>query len=394
MSDKVRVLHFMDGYADGGGIQEMVVRWIRNIDKSKFVVDVLAYNHTTMNPGDYRKRLKNLGSELFLVDSPEKSLEAGHQIENPIDSEHSGLVTSFRQTISFFRTHHYDVLHCNTSAKGVIVLACAKAAGVRVRILHSHCAKVVTKNPVKRLAAQLLKLPAMKFATHLAACSTEAGEFLFGDRVMRSGCVKIVPNAIDLGCYAYNPVAREDARGELGVEPATKVYADVARFVPQKNLKLLIRAFAEVVVKEPNSLLVLVGDGGERSDCELLARELGIADSVRFLGLRSDVARLDQAFDVFAMTSLFEGLPVSCIEAQASGLPCVMSDGITKEACVLPSSSMVPANASPIEWADRLIKTKPSSDRASGICVMAKAGFEIQEATKKLQQFYLEAVKG
>lgn len=392
MSGKIKLLYFMDGYGDGGGIQEMVVRWIENIDQALFDVDVLAYNHTSANPGKYRERLAALGCRLFLVDSPERHLESGQQVENRIDPNHVGILTSASQTRKFFHDHQYDVLHCNASAKGIIVLACAKEAGVKVRILHSHSAKVVTGNPVKRAAAEALKMPAVVFATHLAACSTEAGEFLFGHQAVRAGRVATFPNAIELERYGFDPEAREVVRQELGVDKGTKVYADVARFQPPKNQQLLIRAFAEVLKREPDSLLVLVGDGDERIDCERLAEELGISASIRFLGLREDVARLDQGFDVFVMTSLFEGLPVVAVEAQAAGLPCVLSDGITSEACILPSSRMVPLDASPAAWADALVSCQPSDDRFDGVCTMCEAGFEIREATKRLQRFYLDAL--
>lgn len=393
MSEKIRLLYFMDGYGDGGGIQEMVVRWIENVDRTLFDVDVLAYNHTSMNPGRYRERLAALGCKLFVVDSPEKSLEAGQQVEEAVDSDHAGVLPSTRQTMRFFREHPYDVLHCNASAKGVIVLACAKVAGVKVRILHSHCAKVVTKNPVKRAAAEALKLPAVGLATHLAACSTEAGEFLFGERAVHAGRVVTFPNAIELARYGFDAAVREDVRREIGAGEGTRVYADVARFQPPKNQQLLIRAFAEVVAREPNSLLVLVGEGDERAECEALSESLGISGSVRFLGLRSDVARLDQGFDVFCMTSLFEGLPVVAVEAQAAGLPCVLSDGITREACVLSASRMVSTGATPAEWADALVAIPVSEDRADGMRVMAEAGFEIREATSRLQRFYLDALE-
>lgn len=392
MSEKTRLLFFMDGYGDGGGIQEMVLRWIQNIDRNRFHVDVLSYNHTNMKPGRYRERLAALGCKLYLVDSPERSLEAGQRVEEPCDPNHQGILPSARQTMRFFREHPYDVLHCNASAKGVIVLACAKAAGVKVRILHSHCAKVVTKNPVKRVAAEVLKAPAVRCATHLAACSAEAGEFLFGEKAVRGGRVSIFPNAIELDRYAYDPVSREDARHEIGAGQSTKVYADVARFQPQKNQQLLIRAFAKLLSREPDSLLVLVGDGDERAACESLAAELGCESSIRFLGLRGDVARLDQGFDVFAMTSLFEGLPVVAVEAQAAGLPCVLSGGITAETCVLPTSKMVPADASVDQWAEELLATSPSSNRSEGSRLMSEAGFEIHAATEMLQRFYYDAL--
>lgn len=394
MNRKIRLLYFMDGYGDGGGIQEMAVRWISNLDRDAFDVDVLAYNHTSMDPGRYRERLAELGCCLYLVDSPEKDLEAGQQVERYNDPDRRGVIPSLVQTMRFFREHPYDVFHCNASAKGVLVLWCAMCVGVKVRILHSHCAKVVTKNPIKRMAANLLKQPAKALATHYAACSTEAGEFLFGPRTVAAGRVRIVPNAIELGRFAFDSASREDARRELGAGPATRVYADVARFQPQKNQSLLVRSFAEVLAREPDSLLVLVGEGDERLGCERLAAGLGISDRVRFLGLRHDVDRLDQAFDVFVMTSLFEGLPVVSVEAQASGLPCLLSDGITREACILPESRMIPLGSAPGQWADAMVAMATPRDRSASLRAVADAGFEISAATRELQNYYLSALGG
>lgn len=392
MNRKIRLLYFMDGYGDGGGIQEMVVRWIENIDRGLFDVDVLAYNHTSMNPGRYRERLSELGCNLYLVDSPEKTLEAGQQVERYNDEHHRGVLPSYIQTMRFFREHPYDVLHCNASAKGMMVLFCAMRYGVKVRVLHSHCAKVVTKNPIKRVAANLLKQPAKALATHYAACSSEAGEFLFGACAVEKGFVKIAPNAIELRRFAYDRRVRDEVREELGASAGTRVYADVARFQPPKNQSFLVRAFADVLERNPDSLLILVGEGDERLDCERLAAELGISGQVRFLGLRHDVNRLAQGFDVFVMTSLFEGLPVVSVEAQAAGLPCLLSSGITREACVIPESKRLPLECSPAEWADAMASMKAPCDRSSSLEIVAQAGFEIAAATRKLQSFYLEAL--
>lgn len=376
LSSKIRVLYFMDGYGNGGGIQEQCVRWIANINHGEYQVDVLAYNRTNGVRDDYADRLKALGCELFLI-APY--------------ADGGSVSRSVRETKLFFETHKYDVLHAHSSAKAIFVLREARRNGVPVRILHSHAARVVTEQPFKKFMANVLKGAAKRESTNLAACSTEAGEFLFGKECVASGEVTIIPNAIELERFSYNSSVREQARAELGVGDDI-VIGHVGRFMPQKNHSFLIDVMAAVLKRHHNARLVLVGVGQLQGEIREKVNSLGIEGQVMFLGLRSDVDRLVQAMDVFVMPSLFEGLPVSVVEAQASGLPCVLSEEITPEAVLIPGSMRVSLSCTPEEWAEKILSVK-GCDRSLAYGVVSDKGFEIAEATRRLEAFYMDALR-
>lgn len=373
---RIRVLFFMDGYGNGGGIQEQCIRWISNIDKDRFHIDVLAYDRTNNVKDDYPERLKALGSELFLI--------------TPYANGGS-ISRSVRETRAFFKTHKYDVLHAHSSAKAIFVLREAKQNGVPVRILHSHATSVVTEEPFKRFMANALKGAARRESTNLAACSTKAGEFLFGSKCVATGGATIIPNAIELERFAYDPDIREQMRAELGVGDGLAI-GHVGRFMPQKNHSYLIKIMAAVLRQRHDARLVLVGVGDLQDQVREQARLLGIGEQVTFLGLRSDVARLVQAMDVFVMPSLFEGLPVSAVEAQASGLPCILSDAITSEAVLIQGSKRVSLSCTPDEWAKEILSVT-SQDRSRALKTVTDAGFEIVKATRRLEAFYLGALR-
>ena len=360
----------MDGYGNGGGIQEQCIRWIANMDHSRFQVDVLAYNRTNGVKDDYPERLKALGSELHLI-TPYAN---GGSFEQ-----------SVRDTKAFFSSHSYDVLHAHASAKAIIVLREARKHGVPVRILHSHAARVVTERRFQKFMANALKGAAKRECTNLAACSTEAGEFLFGRGSVSAGDVTIIPNAIELDRFSFDRRVRNEVRSELGVGDGL-VVGHVGRFMPPKNHAFIVKVMASLLKSRPDARLLLVGVGQLQDEVKEQVRALGIEDSVTFLGLV-------QAMDVFVMPSLFEGLPVSAVEAQASGLPCVLADSITPEAVLIPGSMRVPLSCSPDEWAGAVLSVK-GGDRHDALGIVTQKGFEIVEATRRLELFYEGSLKG
>ena len=203
---------------------------------------------------------------------------------------------------------------------------------------------------------------------------------------------QIVNNAIDAVAYAYDPAKRIEMRQKLGLRDEL-VVGHVGRFNPQKNHLFLLDIFAVLLKKEPNAALLLIGGGEDMPKIQAKAQTLGIEEHVRFLGIRSDVADLMQAMDVFVFPSLYEGLPVTMVEAQAAGLPCLISDKVPSE-CILTNGlvDVLPLSAEPETWAAKILEKRnlPRSDRRSEI---AAHGFDITTEAVKLQKFYLEAAE-
>ena len=225
------------------------------------------------------------------------------------------------------------------------------------------------------------------YATELFACSKLAGDWMFLGEYF-----DILYNAIDIKEYKYSPVIANKLRQEFHLENCI-VVGHVGRFNPQKNHSFLIDIFSECVQRNSNTKLLLVGDGEGRQKIQDKVRDLGIQDKVIFTGIRSDVNELLQAMDVFVFPSLYEGLPVTMVEAQAAGLPCVISDHISKE-CIVTSGLVTgkSLNESPERWAECVLQ-QSYRNRESHIEEIRTAGYDISTAAKQLESFYLRSVK-
>ena len=219
----------------------------------------------------------------------------------------------------------YDIVHVHAnSATSVIELMAAMMAGVPKRIHHNHTSK--TQHPL----LNKILYPVFKHSyTDAVACSDAAGEWLFG-----KGNYIVLPNAIDIDKYKYDLEVRKQVRNELKIEEDVFVVGHIGKFMDAKNHEFLIKVFANYHSKHPLSVLLLVGDGEWRVRVEKWVDESGCADSIILAGLRSDISAVVQAFDVFVFPSIYEGLPLTTLEAQASGLPCIISSNVTKAVAI------------------------------------------------------------
>lgn len=346
-------------YMGRGGIETMLMNYYRQMDREKIQFDFLVHREFR---ADFDDEIEALGGRIYRIPPM-----------NPVSGSYRKALTSF------FRDHPYRVVHCHLSYMSGIVLAAAKKAGVSVRIAHAHTASMTVgwKQAVRRLSKYLI--PAT--ATQLLACSTEAGKAIFGKH-----CFSILPNAIDAEIYRPNNEIRALIREELGLGDAFTVM-HVGRMVYAKNHEFLLDVFAKLLKTEANSKLVLVGDGELRTRIEAKAAQLP-ESSVLFLGTRTDVHRLLQAADVFAFPSHFEGMPVTMIEAQAAGLPCVKSDFVTGECAVTDLVISFPIEDADV-WVERILQLRgtPRLDRFFDI---RKSGYDITAAVDSLTLFYQE----
>ena len=222
-------------------------------------------------------------------------------------------------------------------------------------------------------------------------CSELAGRWLFGNKEYDNGNVYLLNNAIDLDKFKYNESLRKEKRKELGISDDTLVIGHVGRFVEQKNHRFLIDVFNEVHKQEENSILLLAGQGPLMEEMKEKVKILGIEESVKFLGQRNDINELYQAFDVFCLPSLYEGLPVVGVEAQATGLLCVFSDDMTKETKVLDATEFLSLNQSVEVWEKHILKSFEEYTRKINQTEIKNNGFDIRNEAKKLSDYYITA---
>ncbi|MBQ3013808.1 MAG: glycosyltransferase, partial [Clostridia bacterium] len=289
----------------------MVMNLYRNMDREQIQFDFIVHNEAHQ---DYTDEVLALGGKIYHFPK--------------FRGYNRGEMT--RKWDAFFREHpEYKILHSHVRSYASLYLPIAKKHGVKT-IIHSHSTSNGSglSSVVKRILQSSLK----KKADYLFACSEESGKWLFGKKAIRGENYRMIPNAVDTSKFSFNESVRSEMRTALEIDRETVVYGHVGRFHPAKNHMFLLEVFKGILAKQPNAVLVVVGDGALRGEIEEKINSLGISDSVKLLGSRGDVAELMQAMDVFLLPSIWEGLPVVLIEAQAAGLPCLVSDTVTKEA--------------------------------------------------------------
>ena len=302
----------------GGGVESVIMNYYRHLDHNKVQFDFICDEDSTRIPYN---EIKKLGGRVFLV------------------PKYQNLPKYLKALEKLFKENQYRIVHSNINTLSVFPLYAAKKAGVPIRISHSHS----TSNPKewkRNLIKNILRPFSKLYATDYFACSELAGRYLFGNKAFDQGEVKIIHNAIDIDKFKFDEVARKKLRKELGIKDNTVVIGHVGRFVQQKNHTFLVDVFKEYHKKNPDSKLLLVGSGPLEDKIKKKVEKLGLKDSVLFLGQRDDINKLYSAMDVFCLPSLYEGLPVVGVEAQAAGLPCVFSDKITNDTVITKDTTL------------------------------------------------------
>ena len=371
MGTAIRVLHAVVNM-NRGGAETLIMNLYRRIDRSRLQFDFL-----TCREGVYDDEIRALGGIVHRV---------------PWITE-AGPVGYVRALDRFFAEHrHYRIVHAHMDRMSGWVLRAARRAGVPVRIAHSHNTRS-EGGPLARLFKWASGRLVAPNATGRLACSEAAAVWLFGDRAKEA---RIIRNAVDCGALAFDPEIRRAVREELDLGPGQLAVCHVGRFTPQKNHAFLIGLFARLAAERPDAMLLLIGDGPLREATARRAEAAGIADRVRFLGVRGDVARLLAAMDVMVFPSLHEGLPLSLIEAQAAGLPCVISDRVTAEADLgIGLVARLPLEAPHDAWIRGILRAaaaaEPPLARLKAADEVRRRGYDIGEAAEELAGYYGQA---
>lgn len=347
-----------------GGLETMLMNYDRHIDHSKVQFDFLEHRDTVT---DYDREILELGGMI-------------HRLPrlNPMSPAY------LKALDRFFAEHpEYRIVHSHLDCMAGIPLKAAKKNGVPVRIAHAHSSNQVkdAKYPLKLY----YKRDIPTYATHLYACGEEAGRWMFNGHSF-----SVLNNAIDCAAFQYNEKIRRQYRDELGISEHTLLVGHVGRFMQAKNHMFLLDIFCALLKRQPDSKLLLVGQGDLEQAVREKAEELKISDKVVFAGVRDDVNCLYQAMDVFVFPSLFEGLGMVVVEAQAAGLPCVVSDRVPAE-CKKTRGlvKFLSLEASPDCWAEEIFHSA-KIQRGDTTAEIKENGFDIQENAEKLQQFYLD----
>lgn len=364
MGEPIRVLHILQRM-EAGGTQALLMNIYRKIDRSKVQFDFLVV---------YKEKQ-------FYDDEIEKM--GGHVYKLSFREDFN--LPKFQKDLSdFFEQHdEYKIVHCHAYTIGYFCLKAAKKARIPVRIAHSHSNSMT--NDAKKYVKKIMQRLFLLHATDLFACSEEAGKYLFHEKKF-----SVLTNAIDSSKFIADLKIREEVRRELKLGDAF-VVGHTGRFKPEKNHKFLIDVFLKIKEQRIDSKLLLIGNSDSSEEVINYIRDKELLDDVIILSNRKDMNRIYQAMDVFIFPSLFEGLGIVAIEAQAAGVPVVCSEGLPPETDITPIYRKLMLNDGAEKWADAAfeIVQNPNAYRNMQKYVI-DAGFDMEVTVKYMENYYLK----
>lgn len=384
MGEAVRVLHVL-GNTNLGGAESRIMDLYRHTDRNRVQFDFLVHSG---EEGFYEKEIRELGGRIFRVPR--------FRIYNYF---------SYRKALKeFFQKHHeFALVQGHMTSTAAIYLPIAKKAGVKKTAAHARSAGV--DKGLKGTMTRFLRRNLADKADYLFTCSELAGISVYGEKAVREGKTIFIPNAIDCAGFTFDPEKRKKMREELGLTDSF-IIGHVGRFHYAKNHEYLLRMFAELcrmsagaggstaeTGADQNYHLILLGEGPLMEDTRKLAEELGVADKIHFLGNHKNIADYYQAMDYFVYPSRYEGMPGTIVEAQASGLPCLMSDTICREVIATELVETMSIEKEPKVWAEGLQRridalVSKQENREKYAAKMAAAGFDVQAQAERMMRFY------
>ena len=360
--NKIKILHF-ELSENIGGIESFLLNLYSMINREKFQFDFV----TTAKSTPYEEQLKKLGGNIYKVANYKN-------------------IVNYKLDIKNLLKKNYDFVHVHkNSATNIIPLLEAKSIGNSKIIVHSHNTSP-TRGRITEFIHKINKNKLYDLADYHLACSKIAGKWMYDERQF-----EIIRNGIDVTEFIFDENRRRGIKETLGILQSSFIIGNVGRFTEQKNQMRLLDIFYEIIQFKPDSKILLVGDGPLKKKCEDKACELGIDRNVIFLGNRNDVNDLMLAMDVFVMPSLFEGLPIAAVEAQASGTYLFLSDTISYETEISKNVTWFNLNQSDKEIAKMIVQRGIPNEkvrRQSNLDVI-KSGFDMTSTSKRLEEIYL-----
>lgn len=358
-----------------GGLNIAAIKFQQYLNKDKFECVFCVRRNDT---GELEQEILNKGIKVIHV--PDSEL---------------GYLKSYIFYKKIMQQGHFDIIHCHLPFISGIVLFAARQCGIKKRVAHAHFSQAYTDVSIYSKKKQLIAVIYRKimrvflkmFCNEKIACSRQAGEFLFGKREFEKNGT-VLNNGIETENFIYDDTVRNNTRAQLNIPSTSCVLGHIGQLYSVKNQSFVIDVFNEFHKINNNSCLLIIGDGTDREMLEQKTNSLNLTDCVRFLGLRRDVARLYQAMDCFVFPSIHEGFPLTLIEAQASKLPCIISDTVAKETKINENIEFLSVNEPPRVWAEKILQmVKLPREQTDNSQLIKK--YDIKNIALELENIYL-----
>ncbi|WP_368089079.1 glycosyltransferase [Bifidobacterium catenulatum] len=375
-NNPIRILQVVPSLNRSAGVARVVYNWNRFHDENRVHFDFLHHssrNGVLLHNKRYDEELKAVGSEVFTVnyaaDDLKRFIREVHEVFEKVGA-------------------NYDIVHCHMPNSAFCVLREAELVGIEHRVLHSHLNNSSDKF-LHRLRNAPLNAIGKHYATDYIACSDDAGRFLFGSRPFT-----VINNGIPLEQFAYDSESRKLLRSELGIKETDPVVGCVGRLVKQKNFPFAVRVFAKFHEAFPDAKMLILGDGDDREELEGIISSEHLSNVVILAGVREDINKLYSVMDVFFMPSLYEGLPVSAVEAQAAGLPCVYSDNVPRETDITGTGTFLSLDADIDKWTKTLENAFNRGRLTDNPVLLEQRGYSAKANAELLMQHYERLMEG
>lgn len=350
-----------------GGAEGFLMKIYRNLDREKYQMDFCV----TIDKNFYGEEIKKLGGKIYVI--PPKS---------------KNIFVTFNSIRKIVKNNKYEnVLRIGEHSLTVLDLLAAKIGGAKNLILRSSNASSETKK--KEILHKIFKFMPMYIPNVKIAPSFLAAEYTFGKKNAKNGKVIYLNNGLDVEKFKFNDFIRAEYRKNLNIENKF-VIGHIGRFNTQKNHKFLIEVFKEIVQKEENSILLLIGEGNLEAQVKKQVKDFNLNEKVKFLGLRKDIPELLSVIDIFLFPSFYEGMPNTVIEAQTSGVPCLISNTITPESKITELVEFEDLKNSPEKWANHILDMKNIKiERKNIVKVIEERGYDIKDCVNKFVKYIL-----
>ena len=359
MTDKKIKVAQIIGKAVNGGVEACILNYYKAIDRN-----LIEFHFFVENTSDLINE-KVIGGKVIIT------------------PKYTNLFKYIKFLKKTFKDNKYNIVHSNLNSLSVFPLFAAKLAGVKVRIAHSH-STTNKKEFVRNLVKNFLKHFSKLFANEYFACSELAGIWLFGKRTFKKGKVFIVHNAIDTERFKFNKELRNSTRKEYGITDDIILLGNVGRLCGQKNQTFLLDLLSQLDLKKYK--LLILGQGELKNHLVEHAKKVGVYNNVIFVDKSTQPEKFYNAFDMFLLPSLYEGLPVSGVEAQFNGLPCIFSDNVTVECKISDKTYFRKLEKLPTSWIELITTYSNLGERTMSI---KKVDYDINDVASALENKYL-----